>query len=326
MGGDAVRRGLDGLTESTWGLAVLSAVAECGMLARLAAPLRVGEAAEIAGLPADLAGRMLDVLVALGFVRRQGDGGFVAVDGLRPMLTRDGLAQLDAELRATLRQSRDLLERAGRHQLMPGWVHTDTDLLSAQGESGRSAARALAHHGVPRLAGLAERLNAPTAGFLDVGAGVGVIAIEMCQIYRALRVVGLEPTEAPRRRAVERVAAAGLTDRIEIRAQLVEDLSDVKRFDLAYVPQVFLPDDAFRRGLTTVWRALRPGGWVTLPVISAPGDDISAALARLRNTLWGGGARLVEQVAEAATRAGFVEVQVRTVGGTRHSVVGRRPE
>ena len=201
---------------------MLSAVAECGLLARLAAPLRVGEAAEAGGLPADLAGRLLDVLVSLGFVRRHG-GGYVAVDELQPMLTRDRLNQLEAELRVTLQQSRDLVERAGRHALMPGWGHADTDLLSAQGESGRSAARARPSTVCCGLPAWPTVSKAPTGGFLYVGVGVGVIAIEMCQVYPALRVVGLEPAEAPRRLAVGRVAAAGLTDRIEIRAQAVED-------------------------------------------------------------------------------------------------------
>ena len=43
-------------------------------------------------------------------------------------------------------------------------------------------------------------------------------------------------------------------------------------------------------GLATVWRALRPGGWLTLPAISVPGNDFRATFSRLRNTLWGGGA------------------------------------
>jgi hypothetical protein len=169
-------------------------------------------------------------------------------------------------------------------------VHTDPELLLAQGTSGLAAARTLAGHGVQRMAGLAERLSAPTASFLDVGAGVGVIAIEMCRAYPSLRVVGLEPAEAPRRQALDRIAAAGFSDRIEIRGQGVEALTDVEEFDFAYLPQVFLSEDAFLQSLTTVLRALRRGGWAALPVISVTGDDLGAALARLRNTLWGGGA------------------------------------
>jgi hypothetical protein len=38
-----------------------------------------------------------------------------------------------------------------------------------------------------------------------------------------------------------------------------------------------------------------------------------------------GGARLLEQVAEAVTRSGLSDVQVRPVGGTMHTVLARRP-
>jgi predicted O-methyltransferase YrrM len=322
---DDVRVRLEDLAEMSWGLAVVAASAASGLLAALGSPRRVDEAAAAGGVPSELAGRILDVLVALGFARRHGEA-YVAVDGLRPMLTDDGVEQLRAELRTTLLQSRDLVARATRHTLTAGWLHTDPELLHAQGASGRAAARVMAAQGVRRLAGLAERLNAPSASFLDVGVGVGVIAIEMCRAYPALRVVGLEPAEAPRREALGRIAAAGLSDRIEIRALGVEALTDVEAFDLAYIPQVFLPEDAFLKGLASVWRALRRGGWVSLPVISPPGDDLRPALARLRNTLWGGQARLPEQVAEAVTRAGFTDLQVRSAGGTMHAVAGRRPE
>ena len=320
-----VRGRLDDLAESSWGFAVVSASAECGLLASLASPRSVDEAAEAGGIPPEVAERVLDVLVALGFARRHGNT-YVAVDGLQPMLTADGVGQLRAELRTTIQQSLDLVDRARRHTVAAGWVHTDPKILHAQGAAGRAAARAMAQQGVRRLPGMLERLTAPTASFLDVGVGVGVIAIEMCRAYPALRVVGLEPSEAPRREASAYVAAAGLSDRIEIRNQGVESLSDVKQFDLAYLPQVFLPDDAFLRGLATVWHALRTGGWVSLPVISAPGDELSPALARLQNTLWGGGARLPQEVADALKEARFTEVQVNFLGGTRHAVIGRRPD
>jgi predicted O-methyltransferase YrrM len=324
MGTDDVRGRVNDLAESTWAFAVVCASAESGLLGGLASPRRVEEAAETAGMPVEIAARVLDVLVALGFAGRSGDT-YQSVDGLQPTLTDEGIEQLLAELRTTFQQSRDLVDRAKRRTLTAGWIHTDPEILHAQGASGRAGARALAEQAVPRLSGLAGRLSAPSASFLDVGVGVGVIAIEMCRTYPTLRVVGLEPAEAPRREALANIEAAGYSDRIEIRDQRVEALTDVEAFDLAYLPQVFLPEDAFVQGLATVWRALRPGGWLTLPAISVPGSDFRAALSRLRDTLWGGGARFPEQVAEAVMRSGFTDVEVRSVGGTMHAVVARRP-
>lgn len=322
---DEIRARLEDLAEGAWGLAVVSASAECGLLACLLSPRSLDDIAEAAGMSGEVAERVLDVLVAIGVARRDGST-YEGVERLKPMLTGEGLAELRAELRTTVQQSRDFRDRAALRTLEAGWVHTDPEILQAQGVAGRAAARALAEQGVPRLPGLRERLEAKGGSFLDVGIGVGVIAIEMCRAYPALRVVGLEPSEAPHGEAVKNVAAAGLSDRIEIRKQGVEALHDVDQFDLAYLPQVFLGDDAFRKGLRTVRRALRNGGWVTLPTISAPGDEFRPALARLRNTLWGGHARFAEDVAQALTEAGFTDVWVRPLGGTRHAVMGRRPD
>jgi 2-polyprenyl-3-methyl-5-hydroxy-6-metoxy-1,4-benzoquinol methylase len=324
MSTDDVRGRIDDLAESTWAFALLCASAESGLLVALASPQRVEEAAGAAGMPVDITARVLDVLVALGFARRSGET-YEAVAGLQPMLADEAIGQLLANLRTTYQQSRDLVDRAKRRTLSAGWAYTDPEILYAQGASGRAGARAMAEQGVPQLPGLVERLSAPSASFLDVGVGVGVIAIEMCRAYPRLHVVGLEPADAPRRGALANIEAAGFSDRIEIRDLRVEDLADVEAYDLVYLPQVFLPEDAFVRGLTTVWRALRPGGWLSLPAISAAGDDFQATLSRLRNTLWGGGARLPQEVAEAVTRSGFTDVQVRSVGGPRHTVLARRP-
>jgi len=94
-----------------------------------------------------------------------------------------------------------------------------------------------------------ERLQAPTASFLDVGSGVGALAIEMCSIWPHLHVVGLEPQAVPLAEGRRNVAAAGLGDRIALRAQRVEEMTEHEAFDLAWLPQVFLPREAFGPGL-----------------------------------------------------------------------------
>jgi hypothetical protein len=124
--------------------------------------------------------------------------------------------------------------------------------------------------------------------------------------------------------ALANIEAAGYADRIEIRDQRVEALTDVERFDLVYLPQVFPSEDAFVRGLATVWRALRRGGWLTLPAISVPGSDFRAAFSRLRNTLWGGGARL-RPGGGGGNPVRVTDVLVGPVGGTMHTVLARRP-
>jgi len=321
---EEARRVIDDLSTSVWAFATVSAALEAGLLDRLAQPQPLGAISAHSGLDPSLVGPMLDVLVAVGLARRDGDV-FVGAPGLLPLLAPNAKEVLLAEVRSTDLQSRRLVEDAKHGASAPGWQHTGPELLQAQGRSGKGAIPAMVA-GIRMSPELEERLHRPTASFLDVGVGVGAVAIELCRYYPALRVVGLEPA-APLAQARHNVEAANLGARIELRQQGVEDLGDSEAFDLAYVAQVFIPDRAFEPGLRRVWRALRPGGWLTLPVISAPGTDLEAALSRLRNTLWGGGARLAEQVAETLRGVGFTGVQVfpAAQGSTLRAVVAQRP-
>jgi predicted O-methyltransferase YrrM len=318
------RRTIDDLSQSVWAFATLTTALEVGLLDQLAEPQELGTIGGHSGLDPSLVEGILDVLVALGLVRR--DGQVIdAAPGLGPLLAAGAKEVLLAQLRSTDLQSRQLVDGARYGSLVPGWQHTDPMLLEAQGRSGKGAIPAMIQS-IRQNPELAARLDQPSARFLDVGVVVGVIAIELCRAFPGLRVVGLEPAPAPLAQAQTNVAAAGLADRIELRHQGVEELQDREAFDLAYVAQVFIPDGVFAAGLANVWRALRPGGWLSMPAISAAGQDLEAALSRLRNRLWGGGVRLPEQVAETAAAVGFTSVQISPfLGGTFRAIFAQRP-
>jgi SAM-dependent methyltransferase len=298
------------LSASTWALAALDACLEARLLECLTEPRRAAELSQRTGVPGALAETLLDMLVGLGLVRREGDA-FTVPEALRPLLSPPARDYLLRDVRATVLQTRALMEAARRGTLRTGWTHTDPEILEAQGagSTGAPAARMLSERLFPRLEGLVERLQAPTAAFLDVGSGVAALAIEMCRIWPQLRVVGLEPAAAPLAEGQRNVAAAGLRDRLTLRAQRVEEMTEREAFDLAWLPQVFLPGEAFGPALEAVRQALRPGGWVILLAIGAHGSDPRAALGRLINVLWGGEARGVEEVERAAIAAGFDPVR-----------------
>ncbi len=302
----------------------MSAAAEAGLLEQLIEPRTTAYLSQHTGVPAELVERILDVLIALGLVSRQGDD-FSSSHGLLPLLRSPEKEDLLADLRATYLQSRQLVDGAKHRNITPGWHHDDPEILQSQGAGGRALTEMLARQIIPAMDGLEDRFHSPTASFLDIGTGVGVIAIELCRHFPNLHVVGLEPQDAPLAEARHNVAAVGFGDRIELRHQGLEDLRDREAFDLAYLPQVFMPVDVVERGLPAIRNALRPGGWVLLVAISAPGADLGSALSRLRNVLWGGEALYPEQVAEMVRAAGFDSVRV--VGppdSTTKGIVGRR--
>lgn len=319
-----VQKRIDGLIDSTWAFSALIAAAELGVLDALDPSCTVEEAAAQTGSTAGLTRALLDVLASLGLARA-GDGRYTAAPGLGELLLASRPEDILAWLRSNHLQSRQMADAARRGELRPGWTHTDPEILQAQGRTGRGSTRQLAAQVFPMLPGLEDRLRSPGASFLDVGMGVGIIAIEMCRIYPELRVVGLEPGEAQATEARRNIAAAGLEDRIELWPQRLEELSEREAFDLAYLPQVFMPLDVVKAGLGSVREALRPGGWILVVAFDAPGDDLHAATARLLNVMWGGSPLGAEEVAEMTRAAGFDMVRIGGAPGSLiKGVTGRR--
>ena len=220
----------------------------------------------------------------------------------------DSQEVLRADLRSGLLQMAALFDGATRGQVTTGWTHTDERILQAQGVMSAGAIGMLEARVFPQMDGMRERLDSGDGAFLDVGAGVAAVSIELCLRHPRLRAVALEPQEAPRRLAQVNVADAGLGDRVEIRAGLVEDLEDQEAFDLVWLPGNFLGSEAMPRALVVVHRALRPGGHLLNACLGGGGDDQRSMAARLRAVLWGGDTVAPEHVATLLRQAGFDEV------------------
>lgn len=207
------------------------------------------------------------------------------------------------------------------------WSSTDPAVLRAAGDVSAAFPAALERAIAPRLDGLAERLAAPGAAFLDVGVGVAAMAIAMARRWPLLRVVGVDPWAPSVALARAAVRDAGLANRIELREQRAEDLPDEGRFDLAWVPGAFIPADALPSVLARAARALSPGGWLLLAFAAPGADPLAAALARLRAALWGGTAATPAEMEDALARSGLAEVTAvpGPPGSTVAMAAGRRP-
>ena len=326
VSGDAsARQVITDLSSSVWAFSALACALETGLLEALSETHRLTDLGQRSGIPACLVEGLLDVLVSLGFLLRT-DDGYSSTPDLLPLLQTPARDALLADIRSVYLQSCAMIDAAKRRTLLAGWSHTDPELLAAQGASSGSLFHTLAQTLFPRLDALIERLQSPTGTFLDVGTGVGAIAIQMCRLFPRLHVVGLEPQDAPLAEARRNVAAAKLRERIELRAQRIEDLADREAFDLVWLPQVFLPREVLKRGLRRAWKALRPGGWILLIAFSTPGMDLDAALLRLANVAYGGDPLSPEQVASLLVDADFARTQVfpSPAGGIPKLIVGQR--
>lgn len=292
------------LSSATWAYAGLSAAFELGIVRALDAPASAEELGSRLDLEPTLVADLLGVLIPLGAVERRGDRYALTAE-FEPFRSGSMAKVMRAGVRSDHLQTADALRRARDGSLAPGWAHRDPDLLVAQGETA-GLFRLAAKHVLPSLPGLRERLEAPGARFLDVGAGVGVLSTELCLVYPEVSAACLEPNGTARGIGRERAIEHGLEDRIEFLSIGVEELETSAGYDLALIPQPFLDPASFDAGARRVLRALRPGGWLLVLALDVPeNDELTAASQRVRARLWGGGAVGADELIDRLDRIGY---------------------
>jgi precorrin-6B methylase 2 len=222
----------------------------------------------------------------------------------------DGLdrAQISAALALVnfpLEEARDLFENPDRP---PGWVVRDPAMLQAQGQASRNVVNRIVALAAERPA-LAAAL---TGRLLDVGTGVGAIALEAAARCPSLAVVGLDIWEPALALASVNVAASPDANRIDIRAQDVTALDELAAYTLAWLPAPFLSQAVAQTALDRLAVALARGGYLVVGLYLAPADPAGAALAALRLTRSGGHVwESAVMMAELRSR-GFIEVETCT--------------
>jgi SAM-dependent methyltransferase len=313
------------LSAATWAYAGVSAALELGVVGALDGEATAAELACRLELDPELVADLLGVLVALGAVERRGDS-YIATPDFEPFRSGSLARVLRAGVRSDHLQTAEAFRRSRSGSLAPGWAHRDPDLLVAQGETA-GLFRLAAEHVLPSLAGLSERLGTPGARFLDVGAGVGVLSRELCLVYPEVAAVCVEPNATARALGRERCLEAGLGGRIEFVSHGIEELETSAQYDLAVVPQPFLPAAAFAVGLERVRAALRPGGWLVVIALDVPDDEpLTAASRRVRARLWGGGVVDADDLLAQLEGLGYESVKAHPPVGAYRMFAARRGE
>ena len=278
----------------------------------------------------------LEALAALGAelrLRREGLGGdprvrallHDVVNAVDPVLLGgiddDREAMVLALIQTIFRQAADLLENPAR---IPAWSYQDPIILESQGQVSRLIVRgidALAIHR-PELGAMLQRGGA----FLDVGTGVGWLAIDVARSWPAMRIVGVDPWEPALALARENLAKSGVAERIELRSQCAEHLDDVATFTLAWVPGPFIGAAIADRALERIHRALAPGGWLIFGINVTPPGPLEEALTALRNVRSGGYSWTPREVEERLRASDFQKVESFSPGDPILLVIGRRAE
>jgi len=225
-----------------------------------------------------------------------------------------------ALVRTVFRQALDLLDNPTR---APGWSYDDPVVLQTQGQVSRVIVHridALAKRHPP----LAAALRAPGV-FLDVGAGVGWLAIEAARTWPELKVWGLDPWEPALALARENLAHSNVADRVAFRAQRIEEFEEVGTVTIAWVPGPFIARHVADRALGSVFRGLLPGGWLVFGLMAPPANSLADAVARLRTLRSGGHSWTADEVVERLRQLGFTAIEAISTGSPVHLVLAQRP-
>ena len=168
------------------------------------------------------------------------------------------------------------------------WSDQSDQALLAQGVASAYGARAFPQLVLPAMGDLGSRLAAPGARMLDIGTGVGALAVAFAQVFPELHVLGIDVLDRPLELARRSIGASDVADRVTVRKQDVANFTDDTGFDLVFLPAPFIPRLALLAGLPRVAAALRPGGWVFLARGKFGGTPAEDALTRLKTLVYGG--------------------------------------
>ena len=257
-------------TGSMWLAQIIATATKVGVFEALAREsLAKGDVASRCGTDPFATGKLLNALVACGYLRADGDRyalARVARDWLleeSPVSLRDFMPFQLSEWRRIGRFETFL--RSGK----PLNVHKE--MTGEEWEEYQRAMRAVASLSAPEVA---RRTPAPAdpRTMLDIGGSHGYYSVALCRRYPRLTSTILELPEAIAH-AAGILAAEGMGDRIVHRAgnALTDDLG-VDAYDLVFLSHfVHLFDDQTNLELLKrVGRAVRPGGYVVIQEIVPP--------------------------------------------------------
>jgi predicted O-methyltransferase YrrM len=205
------------------------------------------------------------------------------------------------------------------------WGAQSDEALLAQGVASAYGAPAFTQLILPAMGDLGTRLAASGARMLDIGTGVGALAVAFAQVFPQLHVLGIDVLDRPLELARQNIGASDVGTRVTVRKQDVAGFTDDTGFDLAFLPAPFVPRPAVQAGLPRVAAALRPGGWVFVARGKFGGTPAEDALTRLKTLVYGGTPLDEAEASDLLRSAGLTSVRPVPTPEGAGITIGQKP-
>ena len=306
------KNSLQSLTESLWIFTALNVLSESKILTVLNEEKTLEELEKTSKLPKSVLEQTINLLIETGFIIAEKNYVILA-PGMQALIEKINPERFAAQLRTAFGLTSEFIKSSREQNLKTGWHYQDELILQAQG----AHSEYIVTDCIPQDANFQNILKKDNSLFLDVGAGVGKISLRLCQDYDNIRVIALEPADAPFFLAKKNITESPYNDRITLRKTYIQDLTDSNLFDAAWFPHVFFPDELLHVSLINIWEALKPGGMLLTTAILPEKLNQSLYVRQLINTLYGG-LRTANDMTNALKEIGFQDIKVFSeVGGYR---------
>ncbi len=269
-------RELNGWIAGAHSLALLGAAAECGILEALSTPRTPDEVAAATHLDPVCVQDILQALEAHGLVSAAGYRYQLTPDVAR-LAAPDSAQPLADVVRAALLKA-DVLRRAGaspnKYTNLP-----EGDALAMARAAGASSLSELRTFFGEAVAGIFPEVRAVwQAGgrHLEAGCGVGNNLLQVAATFPNVRVVGIEIDAVTAGEAQRRTVVLSFGERVEVRCMDACDLRDEATFDTAQWSQFFFPEACRGPVLAAVFRAMKPGGYLFMPLLPEVPPDFAS--------------------------------------------------
>lgn len=321
-------------TGAALSLALLEAALSSGVLEAALEPRSAESIAGVTGIPES---RVEDLCKAL-YAREvldYADGLYWLTATLAPLLSRDAPQPLTTLL-ARQRVTERMLVNGMKGDAAYAELDSDDRLTMAKGASATpgsplvAAARARAERNLP------EELRAiyESGGrHLELGCGIGGAVLNTVLRYPTVTAVGVDREAALLAEADRQAQQLGVADRVEWRAMDARELDEQASFDTVAWSQFFFPAATRAATLEGVRRALRPGGYLSMPILPDPPTSHEGlrgpvgrqyTIARMIYGGWGVPVQSAAALQQEVAAAGFEIVGIVDMGHVR-GLVARRP-